>query len=132
MFEDHADPRTMTLSLVGSMVVFWLAHAWSEIVAARADGQRIALAGILEIAASEWPLVEAAILPALLLVFAWVGLYSRDASVELALGAAVVQLVGWGALAGHRSSTNWSAALLIGIVDGLLGLAIVELELSLH
>jgi hypothetical protein len=133
MFEQHVDAKRMTLSLLGSVVVFWLAHAWSEVVGERMSaGRRFARSHIREIAVAEWPLVEAGLLPALLLALAWAGLYSRDAGAVLALAVAIGQLVGWGALAGHRSETSWPAALLVGAVDGVLGLAIVALELALH
>jgi hypothetical protein len=50
----------------------------------------------------------------------------------LALGAAVVQLVAWGMLAGHRTESRWTRALLIGAIDGVLGIAIVSLEILIH
>jgi len=132
MYEDHSDARTTTLSLVGSIVVFWLAHAWSEGVGERVSGSAVGRSRMREIAVAEWPLVEAGMLPALLLALAWAGLWSREAGAVLALAAAICQLVGWGALAGHRSRTSWPSALLVGAVDGLLGLVIVGLEIAVH
>ena len=129
----HTDARAATISLVGSMLVFWLAHAWSEVIGERvAAGRLFERERILEIARAEWPLVEAALVPAVPLVLAWAGLWSRNLGVDLALGAAVLQLVGWGAAAGHRSETSWPVALLIGAVDGALGIGIVALELAIH
>ena len=84
------------------------------------------------IAIDEWPVVEAGALPAVLLALAWAGLYSRHTGAVLALGAAVVQLVGWGMLAGHRTESRWRRALLIGAIDGVLGIAIVALEIAIH
>ncbi len=80
----------------------------------------------------EWPLVESGLLPAALLGLAWAGAYSRHTGIVLALAAAIVQLVGWGAFAAHRSEPNWWKALLLGAFDGLLGLAIVALEVAVH
>jgi hypothetical protein len=133
MVEGDAAASKMTLSLLGSMLVFWLAHAWSAVVAERvAAGRLFELSRIREIARAEWPLVEAALVPAALLALGWAGWISRDTGGRLALAAAVLQLVGWGALAGHRTEERWLRALLVGVVDGLLGLAIVGLELALH
>jgi hypothetical protein len=133
MREEHADARKLTLSLVGSMLVFWLAHAWSEIVGERvAAGRLFDPARIRQVARAEWPLVEAGAVPAAALALAWAGLWSRDLGVDLALAAAILQLVGWGAVAAHRTESRWPAAVLMGAVEGALGLAIVGLELLLH
>jgi hypothetical protein len=133
MFEDSAAPRSMTLSLVASIVIFWLAHAWSEVIGERvAVGRLFDPARIRALAAHEWPLVESGMLPALALALAWVGLYSRDIGVTLALVVCILHLVGWGVLAGHRTQPSWPAALVVGAIDGALGLGIVAIEISIH
>jgi hypothetical protein len=77
-YESGAGARTMTASLVGSMLVFWAAHVWTDVV-----GERIALGeafrprNALLIARREWPLVEAAALPSILLALSWAGAWSR-------------------------------------------------------
>jgi hypothetical protein len=133
MFEEHASAQTMTLSLVGSVVIFWIAHAWSEVIGERvAAGRLFDTSRIRTIAVSEWPLVEAGMLPALLLALAWAGAYSRHTGSVLALGVSVLQLVGWGVLAGHRTEPSWRGALLVGAFDGLLGIGIVAIEIAVH
>jgi hypothetical protein len=87
---------------------------------------------IWPIAISEWPLVESGMLPSALLALAWAGLYSRQTAAVLALTASVLQLVGWGVLAGYRSRDRWWTAWLVGAFDGALGLTIVGIEIALH
>jgi hypothetical protein len=133
MFEESADARSMALSLAASILIFWVAHVWSAVIGERvAEGRMFRAAEIRAIAVREWPLVEAGLLPGLLLAIAWIGWYSRHVGVVLALAAAVLQLVAWGMFAGHRTQPSWRAALLAGLFDGLLGLVIVALELSVH
>jgi hypothetical protein len=133
MLEAHEDARQMTVTLAGSMIVFWLAHAWSETVGERVDaGRRFDPRRIRGIARAEWPLVESGLLPTLLLAAAWASAWSDHTGIVLALGAAVVQLVGWGIAAGYRTEQDWRMATLVGIGDGLLGLAIVGFEIALH
>jgi hypothetical protein len=133
MFEEHVAAQTMTLSLLGSVIVFWIAHAWSEVLGERVeDGPMFDRARVKAITMEEWPLVEAGILPSLLLALAWAGLYPRHLGAVLALSAAVLQLVGWGILAGHRTQPTWRRALVVGAVDGLLGLGIVAIEIAVH
>jgi hypothetical protein len=132
-FEHHATPRTMTLTLASTMAVFFLAHLWSEIVGERAaEGAAFRRDRVLELAREEWPMIEAGAIPVALVAFAWIGVYSRDLGAELALTAGILQLVGWGIVVGRRTFKRWSLALLSGIVDGLLGLAIVGLEIAIH
>jgi hypothetical protein len=133
MREQHVGPRELTLSLVASMLVFWLAHAWSELIGERvAAGRLFDETRIRQIARAEWPLVEAAIVPAIALALAWAGLWSRTVGVDLALAATILQLVGWGAVAARRTEPSWVGAVLMGAVEGALGLAIVALELAIH
>jgi hypothetical protein len=133
MFEESADARSMTLSLLGSVLILWVAHVWSAVIGDRvAEGRLFRNAEIREIATREWPLVEAGVLPVVLLAIAWIGWYSRHTGAVLALAAAVVQLVAWGMFAGHRTETSWYRALLFGLFDGVLGVVIVTLEISVH
>jgi hypothetical protein len=133
MFEEQASARIMTLTLVSSILIFWIAHAWSEIIGSRlAESPLVDRSSIWEIALSEWPLVESGLLPSAVLALAWAGLYSRQTGAVLALGVSVLQLVGWGVLAGYRTHERWWTALLYGAFDGSLGLAIVGIEIALH
>jgi hypothetical protein len=94
----------MTAALLGSVLVFWAAHVWSDVV-----GERIALGeafrprDALFIARREWPLVEVALLPSILLALAWAAAWSRGTGAMLAVAAAPVQVVAWGFAAGRRA-----------------------------
>ena len=132
-YEAGDDARTITATLFASMAVFWLAHAWSEAVGHNvADGRRFKPGRIRDIARREWPLVEAAVVPTLLLALAWAGLWSRQTGAMLALVAAVLQITGWGFLAGLRSGANLLRAGLLGAVQGMLGVVLLALEWLIH
>ena len=133
MFEEQASARTMTLSLAATVVVFWISHAWSEVVGERvAHGRLFDTARIKAISLEEWPLVEAGMLPSAVLALAWIGLVSRHTAVVVALAVSIIQLVGWGILAGRRTQPTWWSALAVGAVDGVLGIVIVALEIFVH
>ena len=73
-YETGESVRTMTATAFGSMLIFWLAHAWSEILGENIAASRTFRArDALVIARREWPLVQAAVLPTLLLALAWAG-----------------------------------------------------------
>src|SRR4051794_9552661 len=131
----HTDESAgqLTLTLAGSMVIFWLAHVWSETLGERvAGGRRFDTDRIRHIGRAEWPLVEAGLVPTLLLALAWIGPWSGHTGIKLALAAAVVQLVAWGFTAAYRTGRDWHGAVFVGAGDGVLGIAIVALELAVH
>lgn len=129
---DVAAPA-MTVSLAGTMVVFWLAHVWADAIADRMrDGRAYDWAGLRAAATWHWPMIEVALGPLAALALADLGVWSRATAVAVALAIGVAQLVGWGIVVGRRTFDSWPAALLSGAVDGLLGCALVVLKTLVH
>jgi hypothetical protein len=117
------------LSLLSTMAVFWLAHVWSQITGERIyHGRRFTSQLALAIARSEWPLVEAAFGPTVILLLGWAGLITDRLALTTALAICVVQLLGWGFVVGRRAFSRWYYAALSAVANGLLGLALVVLE----
>jgi hypothetical protein len=131
-FEAQFDARTMTLTLLTTTLVFWLAHVWSEVMGVRLAGTIPHWSDVRRVAVSEWPVVEAGFVPDALLALAWAGVYSRDTGAELAMIAAVLQLAAWGFAAGWRTQHRLAPAIVTGVVDCAFGLAIVALEVAIH
>jgi hypothetical protein len=132
-YESGAGARTMTASLLGSMLVYWAAHVWSEAI-----GERILLGkafrprDLLSIARREWPLVEAAALPSILLGVAWAGAWSRETGARLALAAALVQVVSWGFAAGRRAGGSRLTAAALAVGEGVLAVLLLAAEWLVH
>jgi hypothetical protein len=125
--------RAMTLSLAGTMLVFWLAHVWSEAIADRMQDPRpYSWRRLRAVAAWHWPMIQAAFGPLLALLLADLGAVSLATGVTLALAISVAQLIGWGIAIGRRTFDSWPAALLSGAVDGLLGVGLIALKTLVH
>jgi len=123
----------MTIALGGTMLVFWLAHVWSEAIADRMHDPSPYTWGRLRAAAAwHWPMVQAALGPLAALLLADVGAWSLDTAVAVALAVSVAQLIGWGVAVGWRTFGSWPAALLSGAVDGLLGAVLIVLKTLVH
>jgi hypothetical protein len=123
------DPSTdfIAFSLIVSVVVFWLAHVWSEIVNRRVHGPISAgEAGV--IAFEEAPMLAAGILPAAVLGLARVFGIPIDTVVSAALIVCIGQLFVWGLIVGRAAHSGRWLALRVAIVDSLLGVAIVGLK----
>ena len=132
-FEAGQDARVMTTTAFGSALVFWLAHWWSEVIGEQISaGEAFRRRDVLVVARREWPLVEAAVVPTVLLALAWAGVWSRETGATLALAAAVVQITGWALVAGRRAGWTWLRAGLFAAVDGALGIALLLLEKLVH
>ncbi len=122
----------MTTTAFGSALVFWLAHWWSEVIGEQiAAGEAFRRRDVLVVACREWPLVEAAVVPTLLLALAW-AVWSRETGAELAFAAAVLQITGWGLVAGRRAGWTWLRAGIFAAVEGALGIALLLLEKLVH
>ncbi len=128
-YESGASARAITASLLGSMLVFWAAHVWSDAMGQRiARGDGFGARDVLRIARREWPLVEAAVLPSLLLALAWAGAWSRATGTRLALAAALVQVVAWGLAAGRRRGGSWLTAAVLAAGNGVLAVLLFVAE----
>ncbi len=130
---EHVAIHALTITLIGTMVVFWLAHVWSSIVAERLRGRtRLTPSAVAELARGEWPMLEVAVVPVAALVVGWLGIVSDHRAINVALALAVIQLAAWGFAVGRQIHGRTWSAVAFGVVDGLLGLAIVLLEVAVH
>jgi hypothetical protein len=127
--ESGAGARTITASLLGSMLVYWTAHVWSDAVDERIRlGEAFRPRDVLFIARREWPLVEAAALPSILLALAWAGAWSRETGARLALAAALVQVFAWGFAAGRRAGGSRLTAAVLAVGEGMLAVLLLAAE----
>jgi hypothetical protein len=90
------------------------------------------MANITIAARGEWPLVEASLLPVLCLLIGVVGLVETKTAVGIAIGAGVVELFGYGIAAGRRLKLSLRGTIVVGVVNGTLGLLIVLLKVLVH
>lgn len=127
--ESHASSVESAASLLSTMLVFWLAHAWSQITGERIyHGRRLTSQLALAIVRSEWPLIEAAMGPTIALLLGWAGLYTDRVALDVAFAICVLQLMGWGFIVGKRAYSRLDYAALSAIANGLLGLILAVLE----
>jgi hypothetical protein len=132
-YESGQDARVMTTTALASALVFWLAHWWSDVIGEQISaGGELRHGAALVVARREWPLVEAAVVPTALLALAWAGVWSRETGGELALCAAILQIIGWALVAGRRARWTWVRAGIFAAVHGALGIALLLLEKFIH
>ncbi|MER5545858.1 hypothetical protein ABT072_26170 [Streptomyces sp. NPDC002589] len=121
----------LVLLLLGSGVVFWAAH-----VCVRLFGERIMYVPvngkeIRRACLAEWPIVQAAVPPAVAVaVTPLLGIGPRGAA-WLALGVALAGHVAWSTAAAVRAGVTGRVLMAAGAVNLLLGLVVVLLKVGL-
>lgn len=131
LWGDHISARTMTVQLIATMTVFFLAHTWAAVAGERLHtGHRLSTSRVLALARAQWPMIEAGFAPIFALTLAWVGLIEYRTGAKLAIAIGVVQLFAWGFVLGQRVYGRRLGALLSAAGNGLLGLTLVALEIA--
>ncbi len=112
-----------------TMVVFWLAHVYSDTLAHSIDAREaFTFRRVRRIAGRQWPLLQAAVVPSLALLAGGLGLIPVRAAYWIAVGFGVITLIWWGLLFSRKEGLSRGATLAIVIINGSFGLCIVALK----
>jgi hypothetical protein len=119
---------TVASALIAT-ILYWLAHAYAELLGLRlATGERLTVVTLGRALAHDWAIVRGAAIPLLALVIAWVVGASQESGVTAALRTAVITIVAFEVLAGVRAKSSPGELLVRGTVGVTMGLAILALK----
>ena len=121
------NPELIALSLLISVVAFWLTDVWSEIVARRVRGPIDAPTAIA-IARSQATMLASVIVPGLILSLPWLLGVPIDVAIGAALIVSLVQLFLWGLAVGLAARGSRWLALGVALVDLGIGVVVVFLK----
>ncbi|MFB7291915.1 hypothetical protein [Actinacidiphila glaucinigra] len=126
-------PRVeLVLLLICTGLVFWAAHVYAGFVGDRLRRGNVSWQEIRRVCVGEWPIVQAALLPAAAVAVSPLLGLGLEGTAWLALGVAVVQQVGWASAAVIRVGASRWAVVSVGIVNLVLGLVIVAAKVALQ
>ncbi|MET9761547.1 hypothetical protein ABZ016_21200 [Streptomyces sp. NPDC006372] len=112
-------------------VVFWVAHVHAQLFGARLAEQRPDRRTVLHVCRDEWPIVKAAVPPAVAVaVSPLLGLDVQGAG-WLAVSVAVAGQVGWSVAAARRAGASWRLVYGTASVNLVLGLLIIGFKPAL-
>jgi hypothetical protein len=122
---------------IGSAVVaiglYWLAHAYSNLLGRRlTTRRRLTASMLLRALRHDWAIMRGAGLPLLALVAAWLAGAPQETAVAIAVWVCAGSLVVLELLAGVRARSTPSELMLEGSVGAAMGLSIVALRVILH
>ncbi|MET9504090.1 hypothetical protein ACFYO5_30155 [Streptomyces sp. NPDC006259] len=127
-----SSPRTeLVLLLLLTGAVFWVAHVHAQLFGARLAQQALDRQVVLRVCREEWPIVKAAVPPAVAVAASpLLGIDVRGA-LWLALCVAVAGQVGWSLAAARRAGASPRLMAATASVNLLLGLLIISLKIVL-
>ncbi len=125
----HVSTVTLVVSVVVTLLVYWLAEEYAEVVGEQVEGGRLpSRASVGEALAATWPMVSASYLPLLALVLAHLTGASDLTAAHVGLAAAIVLLTVHGWLAARAAQLRgWPLFFATSIAAGL-GLVMVLLK----
>ena len=120
-------------SVVLALLLYWLAHAYSDQLGERlVTHERLTLRALGRALLREWAIVRGAALPLLALVVAWATGASQETGVLVGVWTAAGSLVAFELLAGLRTRSTPGELVLEGCIGATMGLAIIALRAILH
>ncbi|MFF3466232.1 hypothetical protein ACWCQN_09735 [Streptomyces sp. NPDC001984] len=122
----------LVLLLLCTGLVFWAAHAYAHLVGDRPRHEPVTWREIRHVCAREWPIAQAAILPAVAVAISPLLSLSLRGGAWLALGVAVGQQVLWASAAVLRAGASRPTVVSAGAVNLVLGLIIVAAKAALQ
>ncbi|MEU3661429.1 hypothetical protein AB0E77_16980 [Streptomyces sp. NPDC032940] len=123
-------PRAeLILLLLVTSVVFWMAHVHAELFGARLARHPPDRRVVLRVCRDEWPIVKAAVPPAVAVAVGPLLGLGVQGGVWLALSVAVAGQVGWSVAAAHRAGASPRLMATTASVNIVLGLLIVVVKI---
>lgn len=131
--ERHETYLDTVVSTVIAAALYWLAHAYANVLGHRlASQQRLSARALLQALARDWAIVRGATLPLLALLLAWALRAPLATGVNAALWSAVASLIAFELFAGIRSRATARELALDVSVGAVMGVAILLLKIILH
>jgi hypothetical protein len=114
-------------------ILYWLAHAYAEVVSWRVrESRRLTMGGLRRALLNEAPIMVGGVIPLLAVLVEWVAGASLDTAVVAALWADVVTIVVAEVIVAVRANLTGRELIVQSLVGALLGLLIIGLRLVLH
>jgi hypothetical protein len=130
--EDRTDAEDAVAILVGTALVFWLAHVYAHLVPRIAAEGRLRTGHFLETAGDQVGILTAVAIPVVPLILAMLGLLDDRAGLQAAVVAGVLSLAAFAVREARAAGLGWGRSLGIATVLLAAGIGLLWLEVSLH
>ena len=125
----HGTLGQVELTVLVTVAIYWAADCYARLLAARGAGRRAKVGSVLR---RQWPMVQAAYAPLVVLLVVVLVTGSLRVGVFAALALATLVLGGLGYFAARRAGGARPEAVRLSLVSASLGLVVVALKFLLH
>jgi hypothetical protein len=128
----HLEETHIVFAILGTAFIYWLAHLHARTLGDAVKHRTHPMDALREALAETWPILAAALLPAIILFVAQlVGAQIRNAA-WIAVISSTVLLAIYSFFAGRRGGLGLGGSLLSGAIGASLGILVIALKASLH
>jgi hypothetical protein len=125
-------PRAeLVVLLILTGAVFWIAHVHAQLFGARMAQRTLDRRTVLHVCRDEWPILKAAIPPAVAVAVSPLLGLDVQGAVWLAVAVAVAGQVGWSVAAAVRAGASQAQLIASALVNLMLGLLIISFKIVL-
>jgi hypothetical protein len=124
----NADVADTALYVFATVLIFWLAHAWADSLARRVTATRRGLTGFRITLANQWPLVQSAFPPIVVMIAASVLGADDETAITWGAWSCVVLLAGWGIVVARKEKESAGGVVLTSVACAALGLLMIALK----
>ena len=130
--EDRTEPQDAAAILIGTAVVFWLAHVYAHLVPLIAAEGRLRTGRFSETAGAQVGILASVAVPLIPLLLAALGLLENRTGFRAAIAAGLLSLGAFAVREARQAGLGWARSLGVAAVLLAAGLGLLWLELSLH
>jgi hypothetical protein len=128
----HIEETHIVLAILGTAFIYWLAHLHARTLGDAVKHRTHPIDALKEALAETWPILAAALLPAVIMLVAQlVGAEIRRAA-WIAVIASTVLLAIYSFFAGRRGGLSLGGSLVSGAIGAMLGILVIGLKAGLH
>jgi hypothetical protein len=121
------------VTVLVTAAVFWLAHVYAGGLAIGLEARRRPTwAEVRQVVDEEWPLVQAGVLPTVILLLGPLGVLADGRAQDAALVACLAELAATGLMAARATGASGVVAAVSGLVALSFGVVLVLLKVVVH
>ena len=128
----HLEETRLVLVILGTSFIYWLAHLHARTLGDSVKHRTHPVDAFKEALAETWPILAAALVPAVILILTQVAGLPIRTDAWIAVIASTVLLTVYSFFAGRRGGLGLGGSLLSACIGALLGLLVIGLKASLH
>ena len=128
----HLEETRLVIAILGTSLIYWLAHLHARTLGDSVKHRTHPVDAFKEALAETWPILAAALVPAVILILTQVASLPIRTDAWIAVIASTVLLTVYSFFAGRRGGLGLGGSLLSACIGALLGLLVIGLKASLH